>query len=313
MEKVACNLHREREGRPINGQAVSQSERDPPSRLALTGQPYEGGKTMPHRRQRTESFPKNISELLHFCETSVIEVRDADGEANSDYEYNLEQLVIQKLQLLGKYTRYLLSAQQSKRFQCAPPPLIPSVDIKPAPVHECVTSLKKCIALCQQLLQSNSEMKSANSQDASGGPLEDKGTKRGQPKSSEKEESVAETGDARTPSGLTTAQHRKRLQNMMLAHRKAYLAFEYVQSKAGKRLEDREAYNLLKEEGIPDNAGDRGELTDYELPDSFETFRRYLSEARKLLDENKNKRRKGRPHGSSIARQDEIEQPEDEE
>jgi hypothetical protein len=89
------------------------------------------------------------------------------------------------------------------------------------------------------------------------------------------------------------------------AVRRAYLAFCYAETKAGKRLEDREAYNLLRDEGIPDDAG---ELGDYKLPHAFDTWARYLRDARNVLDERKYTRRGGRPVGKSIVKGDQIEQ-----
>ncbi len=62
------------------------------------------------------------------------------------------------------------------------------------------------------------------------------------------------------------------------AVRNAYLAFEYAQSKKGKLLEDQEAHELLKEEGIPENAGASGELEGYKPP-YLPTFVRYLGRA----------------------------------
>ena len=44
------------------------------------------------------------------------------------------------------------------------------------------------------------------------------------------------------------------IQTMMRSVRVAYLAFAYAESKAGKKLQDQEAYGLLGEEGIPDAA-----------------------------------------------------------
>jgi len=72
-------------------------------------------------------------------------------------------------------------------------------------------------------------------------------------------------------------------------------------------MEDREAYEWLREYGIDQGKGDLGELTDYQLPDAFDTFRRYVTDARKPLGESKYTRREGRKHGGSVARQDEIE------
>jgi hypothetical protein len=90
------------------------------------------------------------------------------------------------------------------------------------------------------------------------------------------------------------------------AARKAYFAFVYAESKAGKQVGDREAYNLLNEEGIPDDAGSRGELADYRLP-AFETWVRQLRTARRALGEQKYNRRAGRPTGKSIVKGHEIE------
>jgi hypothetical protein len=89
------------------------------------------------------------------------------------------------------------------------------------------------------------------------------------------------------------------LRQLQPADRKAYLSFQYVESKAGKRLEDREAYNLLKEEGIPTDKGDLGELADYELP-IFATWSKQVRNARKPLDEQKYTCRGGRDAGRSI-------------
>jgi hypothetical protein len=91
------------------------------------------------------------------------------------------------------------------------------------------------------------------------------------------------------------------IQMMSSSVRVAYLAFAYAESKAGKQLQDQEAYELLHEEGIPEGAGSRGELTEYELP-AFDTWSRQLREARKALGEQKYSRRRGRSHGMSIVK-----------
>jgi len=90
------------------------------------------------------------------------------------------------------------------------------------------------------------------------------------------------------------------------AVRKAYLALQYAESFAEKRLEDREAHSWLRDNGIDQGNGDLGELTDYKLP-SLETFRRYLSTARSALGENRYTRRGGRKHGGSIVSGNKIE------
>ncbi|HVA50199.1 MAG TPA: hypothetical protein VNH11_27820 [Pirellulales bacterium] len=99
------------------------------------------------------------------------------------------------------------------------------------------------------------------------------------------------------------------LKSLSLCIRQAYFAFEFAQTMSGDKLEDREAYDYLHENGLHDNAGDLGELSDYELP-VFETWRRYISEARRPLGEQKYSRRANRPKGRSIANADEVERPE---
>lgn len=90
--------------------------------------------------------------------------------------------------------------------------------------------------------------------------------------------------------------------------RQAYLAYQLAETMNGKRLEDREAYDYIKEYGLPDNAGDLGELSDYNLP-AFDTWTRYLRDARQPLGEQKYNRRAKRPKGRSITTEDEIERP----
>jgi hypothetical protein len=87
------------------------------------------------------------------------------------------------------------------------------------------------------------------------------------------------------------------LRKLEPADRTAYFSFQYAETKAEKRLEDQEAYRLLKEEGIPTDKGDLGELTDYCLP-SFDTWSRQLRNARKALGERKYTPRDGRDAGS---------------
>jgi len=87
--------------------------------------------------------------------------------------------------------------------------------------------------------------------------------------------------------------------------RKAYLAWRYAESKAGRQLTDREAFDWLKENGIPDDAGDLGELADYKLP-AFETFTSYCTKARGILGEQKYSPTAGRPTGKSVVKQSDI-------
>jgi hypothetical protein len=104
-------------------------------------------------------------------------------------------------------------------------------------------------------------------------------------------------------SPLDPAQRNALIQQMEPSVRLAYLAFCYAETRADQRLEDREAYSLLKEEGIPDNAE---ELAEYRLP-SLETWARYLRQARTILDERKYTRRTGRRRGGSVVTGDQVE------
>jgi hypothetical protein len=93
------------------------------------------------------------------------------------------------------------------------------------------------------------------------------------------------------------------LQQLKPAVRLAYRAYEYAEAKSENRLEDRAAYDLLEEEGIPEDSKDWGDLEGYELP-AFATWTRYLRDARSLLGESKHSPRRARSSGKSIARGD---------
>jgi len=99
-----------------------------------------------------------------------------------------------------------------------------------------------------------------------------------------------------------------KLKALQPAARKAYFTFLAAEANAGKRLDDREAYDRLKEQGLPDNAGDLGEMTDYTLPE-FDTWSRHLRTARNAVGEQKYTRRAGRPLGRSIVKAHELERP----
>jgi hypothetical protein len=117
----------------------------------------------------------------------------------------------------------------------------------------------------------------------------------------------AESGGApgNTKADSMHENRKSRLAELRPCERKAYFSYEWAESQAGRRLEDRVAYDWLKENGIPDNAGATGELTDYNLP-SFETWQRELRIARKALGEQKHSRRSGRPTSRSVVQMDEI-------
>jgi hypothetical protein len=83
------------------------------------------------------------------------------------------------------------------------------------------------------------------------------------------------------------------------AEAKAYLALRYAEMKKGEPLEDREAWSFLQEHGIEEEKivrekgegalkdGDFTYLEGYNVPDKFETFRRYLTAARAAFDTRK--------------------------
>jgi hypothetical protein len=87
--------------------------------------------------------------------------------------------------------------------------------------------------------------------------------------------------------------------------RLAYMAFQHAESCAGKSLKDKEAYEILHENGVSPDKGDLGELEGYKLP-GYDTWARYVREARKALGEQKYSRRAGRPLTTSIARPSDI-------
>lgn len=95
------------------------------------------------------------------------------------------------------------------------------------------------------------------------------------------------------------------LRKLSQSTRLAYLSFQAIEVQKCRRLEDREAYDLLSENGLPTDKGPLGVLADYKLP-SFDTWTRYLRDARQAMGDSKYTQRAGRSHGSSIAKQDEV-------
>ena len=85
----------------------------------------------------------------------------------------------------------------------------------------------------------------------------------------------------------------------------AYWSFKAIETQSGRKLEDHEAYDILIENGLSTDKGKLGELADYNPP-AFETWARYLRDARKATGESKYAKRAGRSHGKSIATPDEI-------
>lgn len=105
---------------------------------------------------------------------------------------------------------------------------------------------------------------------------------------------------------LSPKQQKVVLKQLSPAKRKAYFSYQYAESKAGKKLQDNEAWKLLKDQGLSDDADDLGELTDYRIP-AFDTWSRQLRKARNALGEQKYTPRGGRRSGSSIVKGNEIE------
>ena len=64
-----------------------------------------------------------------------------------------------------------------------------------------------------------------------------------------------------------------------LAIKNAYFSFKHAEAQNDRRLEDREAYDWLKENGIDTDKGDIEELADYRLP-AFDTWIKQLRKAR---------------------------------
>ncbi len=76
-------------------------------------------------------------------------------------------------------------------------------------------------------------------------------------------------------SNATNGDAKKNLADLQPADRKAYFSFLYAEAKKNVRLEDREAYEYLKTEGISIEGHELGELSDYVLP-TFATWAKQL-------------------------------------
>jgi hypothetical protein len=124
---------------------------------------------------------------------------------------------------------------------------------------------------------------------------------------------VGQCKGSRVPSGdLDPDEREKQISKLPRAVRRAYRSYELAASKAGKDLNsltDREALILLKEVDFRDDKDAHRELDGYKPP-TLANWSRYLTKARKALGEQKYIPRRGRPHGKSIVRQNQIEQPE---
>jgi hypothetical protein len=123
------------------------------------------------------------------------------------------------------------------------------------------------------------------------------------------EQSEGNGGAGSAPEHLAPDPNAKRkevLEGLQPADRKAYFAYQYAETMAEKRLQDREAYDWLNENGIDASKGDVGELAEYKLP-AFDTWAKQLRNARRPLGEQKYTPRGGRAAGRSIVAEKEVE------
>ena len=97
-----------------------------------------------------------------------------------------------------------------------------------------------------------------------------------------------------------------KLDEVNTAAQKAYVSFLYAEAKAKHKLEDRDAYDWIHENGFDKSDGCYDKLENYTLP-AFDTWCRYLRIARKATCEQKYTPRHGRATGRSIVSVDEIE------
>jgi hypothetical protein len=119
-------------------------------------------------------------------------------------------------------------------------------------------------------------------------------------------------GNAVTDEGATSANdgmpssYDRLLQLLSPIVREAFASYRYAETMIGSRITDRQAYEFLKENGIPKGVeADRWNLDGYTLA-AFETWTRQIRRARKVLGEQKHNRRAGRPTGKSVVRRDQI-------
>ncbi|MEK6260095.1 MAG: hypothetical protein AABP62_15855 [Planctomycetota bacterium] len=88
----------------------------------------------------------------------------------------------------------------------------------------------------------------------------------------------------------------------------AYYASRYAEWKVERKLLAQEVYDYWKDEGFDSADKDTenaAELAEYQLPDSFETFKTHLSKGRSAFNDRRNEDRKGRK-GRSIVSDDGI-------
>ncbi len=119
---------------------------------------------------------------------------------------------------------------------------------------------------------------------------------------------LPERGEANEGAGSTTTSKTAKteeedpnryaaLGKLQLAFQKAWFSFVYAEAKQETRLEDRQAWDWLTENGIEND--DEGILKGYELP-TFDTWSRQLRRARKAVGEQKYTPQKDKQPSRSI-------------
>lgn len=108
--------------------------------------------------------------------------------------------------------------------------------------------------------------------------------------------------------GATTPPAAKTEADLQPADRKAYYAYSWAEGRlleaGATRVTDREAYDWLQENGLPDEKDSlqlATEFAGYRLP-AFDTWNKQVRNARKVLGDQKHQKRAGRAAGRSIAR-----------
>ncbi len=119
-------------------------------------------------------------------------------------------------------------------------------------------------------------------------------------------EVAASTTEAGEPKG--PAKQPKISDVLMPCETKAYSLFQYAEDQTERRLQDREAYDWLNENGWPEGlfAG----ASDYELP-TFDTWAKHVRVARNAHGTSKRRRRAPSTTTRSVIRQQDLDSPRD--
>ena len=94
------------------------------------------------------------------------------------------------------------------------------------------------------------------------------------------------------------------IRNLKPRYRKAYKTYLYACLSLEKNAVDREAYEFLKDQGVPKESGDP-DFDNYKIT-SFETWTSYLTKARKQLGLGKYGKKTDRISSRSVVRNEQI-------